>query len=125
LVGLRLRLWRNEHARLVAGLAIAMISAASLAFAFAQTADNPRAAYFSTFDRAWELGLGALIAIAAPRLTRGEPRLRTAIAWSGLLAVLVSLVIVPTTSGVPAPWLLLPTLGTAAVLAAGADESSR
>src|SRR6185312_7049280 len=73
----------------------------------------------------WELGLGALIAIAAPRLTRGEPRLRTAIAWSGLLAVLVSLVIVPTTSGVPAPWLLLPTLGTAAVLAAGADESSR
>jgi peptidoglycan/LPS O-acetylase OafA/YrhL len=124
LVGLRLRLWRSEHARLVAGIAIAVISAASLAFAFAQTADSPTTAYFSTFDRAWELGLGALLAIAGPRLNRGDARLRGAIAWLGLLAVLVSLVIVPTTSGVPAPWLLLPTLGTAAVLAVGAGLSA-
>ena len=125
LVGLRLRLWRHEHARLVAGVAIAAISGFSLALAFAQTADNPRVAYFSTFDRAWELGLGALVALAAHRLARGDARLRAAAAWTGLIAILASLVLVPTTSGVPAPWLLLPTLGTAAVLAAGAGLSAR
>ncbi len=133
-IGLRLRLWRHEHARLVAGLAIAVISGASLAWAFAQTADSPRVAYFSTFDRAWELGLGALIAIAAPGIARaggragsrrGGTRLRLLVAWAGLLAILASLVLVPTSSGVPAPWLLLPTLGTAAVLAAGAGLAGR
>jgi peptidoglycan/LPS O-acetylase OafA/YrhL len=125
LSGLRLRLWRQEHARLVAGVAIAVISAVSLAWAFAETGHDPRAAYFSTFVRAWELGLGALVAIAAARFTRWDPRLRRAIAAAGLLGVVVSFFIVPTTSGVPAPWLLLPTLGTAAVLAAGAGLAGR
>ena len=125
LTGLRLRLWRHEHARLVAGVAIAVISGASLAWAFAETAQDPRAAYFSTFVRAWELGLGALVAIAAPRFAGCDARLRRAVVVTGLLAVLVSLFVVPTTSGVPAPWLLLPTLGTAAVLAAGAGLSGR
>ena len=60
-------------------------------------------------------GLGARPG-SAPRHRRGhgfaggDARVRVAVAWLGLLAVLVSLVIVPTTSGVPAPWLLLPTL---------------
>ncbi|HEY6524306.1 MAG TPA: acyltransferase family protein [Solirubrobacteraceae bacterium] len=125
LTGLRLRLWRHEHARLVAGVAIAVISGASLAWAFAETAQDPRAAYFSTFVRAWELGLGALVAIAAPRFAGCDARLRRAVVVTGLVAVLVSLFVVPTTSGVPAPWLLLPTLGTAAVLAAGAGLSGR
>src|ERR1700733_9194514 len=49
LTGLGLRLWRQEHARLVAGVAIAVIAGASLAWAFAETAQDPRAAYFSTF----------------------------------------------------------------------------
>ncbi len=125
LTGLRLRLWRQEHTRLVAGIAIAVISGVSLAWAFAETAQNPRAAYFSTFDRAWELGLGALVAIGAARIARCDARLRRAVAVAGLLGVLVSLLVVPTTSGVPAPWLLLPTLCTAAVLAAGAGLSGR
>ena len=52
-------------------------------------------------------------------------RLRRVVAAAGLLGVLVSLFVVPTSSGVPAPWLLLPTLCTAAVLAAGAGLSGR
>ena len=125
LIGVRMRLWRHEHARPVAGAAIAVLLALSLVLAFAQTADNPRAAYFSTFDRAWELGLGALIAIAGQSVARWDPRLRRVIVWGGLVGVLVSLVVVPTTSGIPAPWLLLPTLCTAAVLAAGAGLAGR
>jgi peptidoglycan/LPS O-acetylase OafA/YrhL len=125
LIGVRLRFWRHEHVRLVAGIAITVISGISLAWAFHETAQNPTGAYFSTFVRAWELGLGALIAIAAQPLARRDPRLRLVVALAGLVGVVVSLFVVSSTSGFPAPWALLPTVSTAAVIAAGAGLSSR
>lgn len=125
LIGLRLRFWRHEHARMVAGVAIVVISGVSLAWAFSETATNPAGAYFSTFVRAWELGLGALVAIAAGQTARLDVRTRRVVASAGLLGVLVSLFVVSSSSGFPAPWALLPTLSTAAVLAAGAGLSSR
>ena len=121
--GVRLRFWRHEHARLVSGIAIAVISVVSLVWAFHETADNATAAYFSTFVRAWELGLGALVAIASGPIARLHPRTRRVIAGVGLAGVVVSLFVVSPTSGFPAPWALLPTLATAAVLAAGAGLS--
>jgi SGNH domain (fused to AT3 domains) len=123
LVGLRLRFWRHEQTRLVAGVAIAVISGTSLAWAFSETAHNPTVAYFSTFVRAWELGLGALVAIAAQPTARCDARLRRVVALVGLVGVLCSLFLVPSSSGFPAPWALLPTLSTAAVLGAGAGLS--
>ena len=125
LIGLRLRFWRREHARLVAGAAIAVISGVALWLAFAETTSNPTVAYFSTFTRAWELGLGALVAIAARRLGRCDPRLRLVVALVGLVGVLVSLLVVRSSPGFPAPWALLPALSTAAVLGAGAGLTSR
>jgi peptidoglycan/LPS O-acetylase OafA/YrhL len=125
LIGRRLRFWRPEHARPVAGVAIVVISGASLWLAFAQTAGNPTVAYFSTFDRAWELGLGALVAIAARPLAGRDPRPRLVVALAGLLGVLASLLVVRPSSGFPAPWALLPTLSAAAVLGAGAGLTSR
>jgi peptidoglycan/LPS O-acetylase OafA/YrhL len=125
LIGLRLRFWRHEHARLVAGVAIAVISGMSLAWAFSETVSNPAGAYFSTFVRAWELGLGALVAIAAGQTRRLDARTRRVVAWVGLLGVFASLFVVRSSSGFPAPWALLPTLSTAAVLAAGAGLSAR
>jgi peptidoglycan/LPS O-acetylase OafA/YrhL len=120
-----LRFWRRERARLVAGIAIAVISGASLWLAFAQTAGDPTGAYFSTLVRAWELGLGALVAIAGVRLGRRAPRARCVIAVVGLVGVVISLFVVRSTPGFPAPWALLPTLSTAAVLGAGAGLTSR
>jgi len=125
LIGLRLRFWRREHARLVAGAAIAVISGVALWLAFAETTSNPTVAYFSTFTRAWELGLGALVAIAARRLGRCDPRPRLVVALVGLVGVLVSLLVVRSSPGFPAPWALLPALSTAAVLGAGAGLTSR
>jgi peptidoglycan/LPS O-acetylase OafA/YrhL len=120
-----LRFGRREHARLVAGSAIAVISGVSLWLAFAQTTSDPTGAYFSTLVRAWELGLGALVAIAGPRLSRPAPGARCVIAVAGLVGVVISLFVVRSTPGFPAPWALLPTLSTAAVLGAGAGVTSR
>ena len=125
LIGRRLRSWRPEHARPLAGAAIAVISGLSLWLAFAQTASNPTVAYFSTFVRAWELGLGALVAIAAGPLARRDPRARRVVALAGLVGVLLSFFVVRASPGFPAPEALLPTLSTAAVLSAGAGLESR
>jgi peptidoglycan/LPS O-acetylase OafA/YrhL len=125
LCGLRLRVWRHEHARLVAGVAIAAISVVSLAWAFTETDHSPTAAYFSTFVRAWELGLGALVAIAARRIARLDVRVRRPIAIAGMVGVIVSLFVVPTSTGFPAPWGLLPTVSAAAVIGAGAGLTGR
>jgi peptidoglycan/LPS O-acetylase OafA/YrhL len=124
-IGLRLRFWRVEHTRRVAGAAVALISGISLWWAFADTAHHPTTAYFSTLDRAWELGVGALVAIAAQPIAQCDVRLRRVVALVGLLGVLVSLFVVPSSRGFPAPWALLPTLSAAAVLGAGAGVSRR
>jgi hypothetical protein len=47
------------------------------------------------------------------------------VALAGLVGVLVSLLVVRSSPGFPAPWVLLPTLSTAAVLGAGAGLTSR
>ncbi|HEV3053788.1 MAG TPA: acyltransferase family protein [Solirubrobacteraceae bacterium] len=125
LLGRRLGWWRREHTRLVAGVAVTVLSAASLAWAFHETAGNPTAAYFSTFVRAWELGLGAFVAIAARPIAQVDERVRRGVAAAGMLGVLASPFVVPGSGGFPAPWALLPTISTAAVLAAGAGLSGR
>jgi hypothetical protein len=47
------------------------------------------------------------------------------VAVAGLAGVAVSLLVVPSSPGFPAPWALLPTLSTAALIAAGAGLRSR
>ena len=106
-----------RRVRVIVGTSLAVIvCAVSLWFAFGQSKSDPVTAYFSTFDRAWELGLGALLACVVPSM-RGSRWLLTLISWVGLAAIGVSL-FVTTTSHFPAPGALLPCLGAAAVIAA-------
>jgi peptidoglycan/LPS O-acetylase OafA/YrhL len=62
-------------------VAIAVIASASFAYAVASVHAAPEAAYYSAFGRAWELGLGALLAVAPAR------RIGPAAAWLGLAAI--------------------------------------
>ncbi|HKX69194.1 MAG TPA: acyltransferase family protein [Intrasporangium sp.] len=96
----------------------------SLAVSMAHTASAPETAYFFSTTRAWELGLGSLLACAVPllrRLTRGTA---SGLAAAGLLLVAASGVVVSRTTPWPGWAALLPTLGAAAVIAAGVAHSS-
>jgi hypothetical protein len=55
--------WDKSRAGRAAGIAMIAITAASLAWALWEAANNPTWAYFSIFLRTWELGVGALIAV--------------------------------------------------------------
>ncbi len=111
---------RRLGARQVAGIALAVaICAGSLAFAMGQSSSNATSAYFSTLTRAWELGLGALLASLVPRLPRLSAHVNTAISWLGMALIGVSLFTVQGSHGFPAPGAILPCVGAALVIAAG------
>ena len=119
--------WRRRHR--IKGLksifaTMALIVVGSYAWALHETATEPTWAYFSTFSRAWELGLGALVAIAAPAVTRIPARLRPLLGWAGLAAIGVGAAVIDPGTPFPAPGALLPVLGTAVVIAAGTGGES-
>jgi peptidoglycan/LPS O-acetylase OafA/YrhL len=90
---------------------VAVLGCASLAWSIASTRAAENAAYFSTFARAWELALGAALAIARPRL----PRVR----WLGLAAIGVAAVGFSSATPFPGYAALLPAAGAALVVTAG------
>lgn len=97
--------------------AMAVVVAASFGWAMFLSANDPNAAYFSTFTRVWELGVGAMLAIAGPWLARIPAVLRPGLGYLGLAGVLGSLFLIDSTVQFPAPWAALPVLSTALVVA--------
>ncbi len=109
---------RRRAVRLV-GLVLAFVCAASLAWSIHDTAVNPQGAYFSTFARVWELGLGALVALLAPAAAKLPQLLRTPLGWAGLGMVLVASVFYTSNTDFPGYAALLPVGGSAPIVIAG------
>ncbi len=110
---------RNRRPRVAAGIVLAALALTSFAAAYLLTDAAPGWAFYSLPTRAWQLGLGGLIAVGAERVARLRPQIAVPLGWAGLAAVLASLFVI--TPGTPYPGLaaLLPTLGSAAVIVAG------
>lgn len=96
---------------------MSVVVAASFGWAMYQSAMDPNAAFFSTFTRVWELGVGALLAIAGPWMARIPDAARPVLAYLGLAGVVVSLFVIDSATRWPAPWAVLPILSTALVVA--------
>ena len=84
---------------------------------------RPRS-YFVTTTRAWELGIGAALALAVEHwrladLVARYPRPAAVAGWVGLGGILATAVRLPEGAVWPGSWTLVPTLGAAAVLASG------
>ena len=112
--------WTHSRRMAIAGGVMVVIVLASLMWAVHETAESPMAAYFDTFARVWELGVGALLATAVNLLAQIPRVLKPVLSWGGLLVIGVSFgLISDSVAGFPAPWTVLPVLGAAAVVAAG------
>ncbi|WP_129786553.1 acyltransferase family protein [Promicromonospora panici] len=99
-------------------LAVVTATATAASFGYALwlvSADQPTA-YFSTFTRFWEIGAGALLALA---LRRGVPfRGQDVAGWAGLALVVGSGFLVDGAVVFPGAWALVPVGGAALVLLA-------
>jgi len=100
-------------------VALAAVGVPSFLWAVAASASNPAWSFFVTTTRMWELALGAAVALAArgfARLPRGPS---VAVGWAGLAVITASAVLFSTRTPWPGMAALLPTVGTAAVIATG------
>jgi peptidoglycan/LPS O-acetylase OafA/YrhL len=112
----------HSHRMRLAGTVMAGIVALSFAWAIYQTSTAPAAAYFDTFARVWELGVGALLACSVGVLARIPTQAKPALSWAGLALIAASMALITTgATGFPAPWALLPVAGAALVIAAGVN----
>ena len=110
---------RGEQRAWRAAPVLAVLVAASLWWSITQTRSDANAAYFSAFTRAWELGIGALVAIGAGALGRMPRVAGAALAWLGLAVIVLSAFVYDPTTPFPGSAALLPVLGAGAVIAGG------
>jgi peptidoglycan/LPS O-acetylase OafA/YrhL len=117
ILGLAL-LARGRRRRLAFALGIGVATVASFAYSVHLTSTNPAVAYFSTGTRIWELGVGGLLAVAAPtvagRLGTFAPVLLAATGW---IAIAVTGLRYSDSTPFPGWQAALPVAGTLLIIA--------
>ena len=91
----------------------------SFAYSVIDTHSNPIDAYFSPFTRAWELALGALVAVCTPWLLKTPARLAAWATWLGLGAIIIAAVIFNSHTAYPGSLVAVPVVGAALIIAGG------
>jgi peptidoglycan/LPS O-acetylase OafA/YrhL len=89
------------------------------------TSTNAPYAYFGTHTRAWELALGAVVAIGAHDLRRIPRRVATGLAWGGIAAIAAACFVLSSNTPYPGYAALLPVLGAVAVIIAGCGAATK
>jgi peptidoglycan/LPS O-acetylase OafA/YrhL len=82
------------------------------------------ASYFSTFSRAWELALGAVLAFGLPKLVI-RSGVKFIAGWIGLASIAAAGVVYSSQTRFPGYAALFPTLGAALVIVAGSSGTPR
>ncbi|MGG5150451.1 acyltransferase family protein [Alcaligenes aquatilis] len=110
--------WR--HAPLIG---IAVISVITFALNIWEMADNPKAAFFLTQYRAWELGIGAIIAYIPETLARMPRPVQTVAPLIGAALVLLAMVSFTADATFPGVYAAVPVAGAGLILLhAGRDS---
>ncbi|MEQ1873119.1 MAG: acyltransferase family protein [Ilumatobacteraceae bacterium] len=99
--------------------AMGLIIVASFAASALLTESSPSWSFFGLHTRAWELGVGALLACITSTTDRIPPRIRAVIGWLGIAGIVGSAVWMGEVSVFPGYAAALPVLATGAVLIAG------
>lgn len=114
LLGLLPAAVKRRPGRIFAAMVL-LVVVASLAYSIWLTSANPALAYFSTLTRAWELGVGGLLAVTTRWKTLPQA-IRDALAWCGLAMIAFAVVRFDETTPFPGYAAALPVLGTALVI---------
>ncbi|WP_426623027.1 acyltransferase family protein [Leifsonia sp. McL0607] len=111
-------LFRTRHARRRA-LVVGLVAGVAVSFVLAciESELRPSIAYFSTATRAWELGIGALVALLPKTISARLGDRAHAVVWlTGLGLIVVSAFVITESAAFPGPWAAFPVAGTAAIL---------
>ena len=99
---------------------LVVLTLASLAWSIHATVESPSSAYFSTLTRAWELGVGALVALVPPTFVRRLTRLSLeTMAVTGAVMLLTACILITAETPFPGIAAVLPVAGTAMLILSG------
>jgi peptidoglycan/LPS O-acetylase OafA/YrhL len=104
-------------ARLVSMLSVIIV--ASLVWCVIETRQNEVWAFFSPLTRAWELALGALLAVLGPHLRGRSPRVGLVLAALGVAAILLCTWFYTSTTLWPGVAVIAPVVATGMIIAGG------
>jgi peptidoglycan/LPS O-acetylase OafA/YrhL len=119
------RLLRSARRPAVVGV-LSLATVASFVMCLHWTAADAATAFYATPVRAWEFGVGGLVAALSRRapVTRSSP-VAVAVAAAGVVTIAVSYALLRHDDAFPGIVALLPVAGTVAVVAAGAAVADR
>lgn len=110
--------FRKVDAILKFKIVMILVLVTSFSYSIYLTAVDPATSYFSTFTRAWQFASGALLGLYTSKFSanaKGYSFLRAA----GLLLIVIGCFAINSSTAFPGFAALLPTVGTAAIIAAG------
>lgn len=99
--------------------ALAVIFGTSLAWCIIETHQNVVWAFFSPLTRAWELALGAILAVFGPHLRGRSPRGGVVLASCGLVVILLCTWFYTSSTLWPGDAAILPVVATGMIIAGG------
>lgn len=99
--------------------ALTIVIGVSLAWCIIETRQNEVWAFFSPLTRAWELALGAMLAVVGPHLRGRAPRFGVILGAIGLVVVLLCTWFYSSSTLWPGSAVIFPVLATGAIIAGG------
>src|SRR5664280_71531 len=100
-------------------VALGVVIIASYWLSVTQTASHPASAYFSPFTRAWELALGALVAVSTTWLKHLPAQVAALLTWAGLAAIVYSAFVFNAQTAYPGSLVAVPVVGAGLIIAGG------
>src|SRR5918995_19566 len=96
-----------------------LVGTVTFAWSVRTTSTDPTGAFFLMPMRAWEFAIGGALVLAAPAIARWPALVRTSLFVVGVVLIGVATAILDSEVAYPGTAVLLPTLGTAALIAGG------
>jgi len=116
-IGIGTRTLRNIRLRI--GITAAIAAGASFVACMALMNSSQPWAFFSPHTRAFELAIGALVAVIPLGVSKAAIQMNAALAWCGLAGIITTVVMFSETTTFPGPWALAPVMATAFLLRGG------
>jgi peptidoglycan/LPS O-acetylase OafA/YrhL len=114
---------RRRSVRRPTAVALGLVIAGSFALSVVASRDDPIPGFFLLRSRAWELAVGALLAVGAQQIGRVVRPVRSGVAVVGLGGIVFAIVAYGHATTWPGVAAAVPVIGTAMVIAAGIDSS--
>lgn len=118
-----LRLVSGNHIKRMLIVIISLIAVISFAYSVYLTAANQPVAYYHTFTRVWEFGIGGILALTIHKLVV-SPRIAWFFGWLGLIGLISCGIILQVSQLFPGYAALWPVMSAVLIIVAGNNSTN-